>query len=113
MSEQKNGKRIVEIKENPAANVPAQTPDTNGQQNNAAEVTEKISFWKHPIKWTKNQFKEHPVASTAVAVGGVGLLGFGVKCLADALGGEDRSDDEDDDVLDDVLDDEEDDDEEI
>ena len=107
-----NGKKIVEIKENDAAKVPATTPETNGQQTPAEEDV-KYTFGyclRHPIKALKHAAKEHPVATSVAGVATVGVVGFGVKCLCEALGGEKT--DEDDEELDDVLDDEDEDDEE-
>jgi hypothetical protein len=108
MATKNEGSKVVDIKENPAKNEPAKT-NGEGQETNGATETEKVSFWKHPIKWTKKKFEDHPVAATTTSVVGIGLLAFAAKCIAEALGGENSEENNEET---DVLDDEEEDNEE-
>ena len=109
MSQNNGGKKIVKIEERPAAPKAPEGTDNNGQNPGETE-DQKIKFWKHPIKWTKNQFEEHPVRSTVASVGLLGALTFAGKCIADAFGGGESTESEDENLED--FDDEEDEDDE-
>lgn len=114
MAEKNNGKKIVEIKENPN---PAKKPEGNPAENDQPKEGEDVKYTfgyclRHPIKAYKHAAEEHPVATGVTSGGAILGLAFLGKVIIDAFtGGETAETVEEDDELDDVLEDEDEDDE--
>lgn len=115
MATKNDGKKIVEIKENPAKKEP-EAPNTNEGQNTPEQTEVKYTFGyclRHPFKAIKHAWDEHPVATGVVSTAAVGGLAFLVKVVADALSGGETEDDCEDLTCIDEVEDEDDEEEEI